>query len=53
MGIPLAAFANEGEYTKYFIVIAKASNFYRLLFMLDSEDSLNYKYSGYYYVYYI
>ena len=50
MGIPLAAFANEGEYTKYFIVIAKESNFYKLLFMADSEGYLNIQYKGYYYM---
>ena len=41
------------EYYKYFIVIAKESNFYRLFFMEDSEGNLSVQYNGYYYVYYI
>lgn len=56
LGIPLAAFtAFNKSYPsfKYFIVIDKASSYYRLLFMLDSEGFLNTQYSGYYYVYYI
>lgn len=54
-GIPLAAFTefDESYSSKYFIVINKASSYYKLLFMLDSEGYLNSQYIGYYYVYYI
>ena len=49
-GIPLAAFIECNDYIR-FVIITKKSNFYKLNFMIDNSGS--FKYSGYYYVYYI